>query len=205
MYRVSNIVRSVFVVCAAMLVASCNNDADTILTQQQNGIQTYLKGSHQPKLIPESELSASLEANPPFYTQWGIDLFRYISTYYDEGRDARDEIVWGSSVDIVYTAYIFTSGKPNNSAIYATNDQATLDILRAEGLNTEYEWSTDPYRIVMGDSEVVEGLETALIGCREGDKMEIYMTYEMAYGKQYIGMVPSKSAVVWYVDVVGVE
>ena len=57
----------------------------------------------------------------------------------------------------------------------------------------------------MGDSEVVEGLETALIGCREGDKMEIYMTYEMAYGKQYIGMVPSKSAVVWYVDVVGVE
>lgn len=205
MYRATDILRMLVVLIATHLVVSCNNDSDTVLTQQQNSIQNYLKGSHQPKLIPESELSSSLDANPQFYTQWGIDVFRYISTYYDEGRDQRDVIDWGSRVEIVYTAYLFTSGKPANSAIYATNDPASLDILAAEGLNTEYEWTTDPYVIVLGDTEVIKGLETALIGCREGDSMEIYMTYEMAYGKQYIGLLPSKSAVVWFVSVVNVD
>ena len=192
-------------VVIATCMVSCNNDSDTVLTQQQNAIQNYLKGSHQPKLIPESELSASLDSEPQFYTQWGIDLFRYISTYYDEGRNERDEVVYGSRVKIYYTAYLFTSGKPSNSAMYATNDVASLDILKAEGLNTDYEWTTDPFEIVVGTTSTIKGLETALVGCREGDSIEIYMTYEQAYGKHFIGMVPSKSSVVWFVQVSSVD
>ena len=42
------------------------------------------------------------------------------------------------------------------------------------------------------------------ICCVEGDSVEIYLTYDAAYGKHYVGMVPAKSAVVWYIDIVSV-
>jgi FKBP-type peptidyl-prolyl cis-trans isomerase len=43
------------------------------------------------------------------------------------------------------------------------------------------------------------------VGCREGDSVEIYLTYDEAYGKHYVGMVPAKSAVVWFIDIVDVK
>ena len=39
---------------------------------------------------------------------------------------------------------------------------------------------------------------TSLIGCREGDKVEAYMTLDAAYGDDVVGVVPLQSAVVWY-------
>ena len=51
---------------------------------------------------------------------------------------------------------------------------------------------------------IVSGLETALEGCRKGDSVEIYLTYLEAYGNNYIGKVPSKSSVVWYIDIIDV-
>lgn len=204
MKHLNNIFLCLIVALAAVAFSACKNENDTKLTQQQNGIATYLKGSHQPRLIPESELSSSLEAEPQFYTQWGLDLYRYISTYYAEGRDTKAEVVLGDKLTIRYSAYTFSNRKPSIAELYATNDEAMIEQLRTAGLNTSYEWTTDPYAITLGTTELLEGLETALIGCREGDNVEIYMTYEQAYGKAYIGMVPSKSAVVWYIDILTV-
>jgi FKBP-type peptidyl-prolyl cis-trans isomerase len=45
------------------------------------------------------------------------------------------------------------------------------------------------------------GLRRALVGCREGDTVEIYLTYEAAYGDQIIGVVPKQSALAWYLTV----
>jgi FKBP-type peptidyl-prolyl cis-trans isomerase len=47
----------------------------------------------------------------------------------------------------------------------------------------------------------MSGLNTALDGCREGDKVEIYMTYAEAYGNRYLGKVPSRSSVVWFIEI----
>ena len=55
-----------------------------------------------------------------------------------------------------------------------------------------------------GHTELIEGLETALPGCRKGDKVEIYMTFEQAYGNDYIGLVPNKSAVAWFIEILDV-
>lgn len=205
MKSIRNIISVLVVLCAVLLGVGCNNDTDTVLTAQQNAIEKYLTGSHQPRLIPESDLGESLEENPAFYTRWGLDLYRYIATYYDEGRESRPEVARNSTIEIVYTAYIFKSGSPTVTDMFATNDAESLAKLEEAGLDTEYEWTTDPMEITIGQSQLVDGLETALEGCREGDSVEVYMTFSQGYGNNYIGKVPSKSSLVWFIDIISVK
>lgn len=205
MRYIRNIASIVAVVVVAVISIGCNNDTDTVLTSQQTGIERYLTGSHQPRLIVEDEIGNSLDEYPQFYTRWGQNIYRYISTYYDEGREDKPEVRNGSTIEIIYTAYLFKNGAPTVTDMYATNDAESLETLIAAGLDAEYEWSTEPMRIKIGSSQILKGLETALKGCREGDSVEIYLTYEAAYGKHYLGEVPSKSAVVWFIDIVSVE
>lgn len=188
----------------AMAIVSCSNENDTVLTSQQTSISRYLTSSHQPKLIPEAEIANALDNEPQFYTNWGLDIYRYIATYYAEGRQEKSVVERGSEIAITYKAYIFSGSKPTMANLYATNDAATIAELEAQGLNTTYEWSDEPMTVTLGREEILPGLETALVGCVEGDTVEIYLTYDAAYGKHYVGMVPAKSAVVWYIDIVSV-
>ena len=192
------------VALVATTLLSCSNENDTVLTSQQNSISKYLTSSHQPKLISEADIVNSLEDKPAFYTQWGLDIYRYIATYYDEGRENRATVERGSEIEIVYKAYIFTGSKPSTGNLYATNDATVIAELEAAGLNTSYEWTTDPLLVHFGREEILPALETALEGCKEGDSVEIYLTYDVAYGKNYVGMVPSKSSVVWYIDITSI-
>ena len=205
MNAIKSIITPFVLFAIALLSLSCNNDTDTVLTTQQNAIKNYLTGSHQPRLIDETEIADSLDEEPPFYTHWELDIYRYIATYYDEGRDNRKAIEQGTTFEMKYSAYIFTNGAPTAKDLYATNDEQKIAELQQEGLNTEYEWTTEPMRIRFGHSTIVGGLDTALEGCREGDIIEVYLTYETAYGKHYIGNVPSKSAVAWFIEIVKVE
>ena len=205
MKRLYNVAVLVVVALAAAFVVSCSNENDSVLTNQQSKIASYLTSSHQPRLIPESQVSESLDSEPQFYTQWGLDIYRYIATYYDEGRDEWQEVTSRSTIEIVYTAYVFPNAKPTIANMYATNDPDSIAELEKLGLNTEYEWTTDPMVVTLGKEEILPGLETALVGCREGDSVEIYLTYDEAYGKHYVGMVPAKSAVVWFIDIVDVK
>ena len=205
MKRLYNVAIMVVVTLAAAFVVSCSNENDSVLTNQQSKISSYLTSSHQPRLIPESQVSESLDSEPKFYTQWGLDIYRYIATYYDEGRDEWTEVASTSTIEIVYTAYVFPNAKPTTANMYATNDPDSIAELEKLGLNTEYEWTTDPMVVTLGKEEILPGLETALVGCREGDSVEIYLTYDAAYGKHYVGMVPAKSAVVWFIDIVDVK
>lgn len=205
MKRLYNVAIMVVVALAATIAVSCSNESDAVLTKQQNDISRYLTSSHQPKLVEESEVSAQPNPDPHFYTHWGLNIFRYIATYYDEGREDEPEVTGKSTIEIIYSAYIFTGSKPAASALYATNDETQIAELKNLGLNTEYEWTTEPLRVRMGKDELLDGLETALKGCRKGDSVEVYLTYDKAYGKHYVGSVPAKSSVVWYIDIVEVE
>lgn len=205
MKRFRQITHIVAVVVLAMVMSSCSNESDTVLTSQQNSISKYLTSSHQPKLIAEEDIRTSMDNEPHFYTHWGLDIYRYIATYYDEGRSEKPEVVHNSEIEIIYTAYVFSSGKPSANDMFATNDAESIKALENAGLNTTYEWTTDPMAIKMGAEQIMSGLETALKGCREGDSVEIYLTYDKAYGNNYIGKVPAKSAMVWYIDIVSVK
>lgn len=201
MKHIATIAASIVVSLFAILSAGCSNETDTVLTSQQSSIENYLKGSHQPRLIPESEVSSSLDTQPEYYTQWGLDIYRYISTMYVEGREDMAMAERGDELSITYTAYIFNNGKPSTADMFATNDQASIDQLKELGLNTEYEWSSEPMTIRLGSGDILSSIETALEGCHEGDNVEVYLTFEEAYGKHHVGMVPSKSAQVWYIDI----
>lgn len=203
MFATKRITTIIAMFAIALLSLSCSNDTDTTLTSQQKAIENYLKGSHNPRLIEEINIPDSMDEEPQFYTHWALNVFRYIATYYDEGRESKPIIAKGTTFDIRYTAYTFKSGAPTLNDMFATNDQAKIDELY-RGYDDENVWSTEPMRITLGKQQLVSGLELALEGCREGDKVEVYLTFDAAYGKHYVGMVPSKSAVMWEIEILEV-
>ena len=201
MNRVFKIPIMCVAVLAATLFVSCSNQTDATLTSQQKSIVSYLTGSHQPRLVAESDVGSSFDSEPQFYTQWGLDMFRYISTYYDADRTSKTQIAAGDKISIIYSAYIFTSGRPTTNNLFATNDETLIAELEAQGLDTSYEWTTEPLEVIVGSDDILDSLSTALEGCYEGDSLEVYLTFEAGYGNKYVGMVPGKSAQVWYIDV----
>ena len=58
-------------------------------------------------------------------------------------------------------------------------------------------WSFEPL-VVRMDGDILKGLRLALLGCREGDDVEVYMTYNMAYGDGLFSTIPLQSPVVFY-------
>ena len=205
MKGVRNILRPVVMLASLLSIAlcfvACKNETDTTLNQQQKSIENYLRSSHNPRLVEESEVGDSMSENPPFYTRWDMDIYRYIATYYDGGRDEQPVIEDGTTFDITYSAYIFDGKTPTITGLFATNDAENLKKLQDAGLNTSYEWTSEPMQITLGNGELLGSLEIALEGCREGDEVEIYLTYPEAYGNKYIGKVPSKSAQMWVIKI----
>ena len=187
----------VFMAMCLVVVTACNNDEIDLAENQRNSIVNYLGSLHQPRLIDISEVPNSMEAKPAFYERLDYNTFRYIASYYDEGRDARRAVALGDEVSLTYIACVFTGSKPSLGSVYATNDASVISELSSGGLNAEY-WSTEPLRIKIGQTNIIKGVELSLIGCREGDKVEVYMTYEEAYEDKVVGMVPHKGAVAWH-------
>lgn len=184
-----------FAAMVATLLVGCNND-DKIVESQRTSIERYLTSSHNPRLIAKEDIENSIEFNPPFYEKIGLDLYRYIATYHDDGREERAEVVSGAEVELVYSAYIFKGGKPSVNMVYATNDADMIADLAELGLNVEF-WSDEPLKIKLGTTSIIKGLEKSLLGCREGDVVEAYMTPRVAYDDKGVGVVVRDTPVVW--------
>ena len=187
-----------FVVAASLLFSvACGDEAVDVAETQRNSIVSYLTSSHSPRLINKKDVGQALEKNPPFYEQVEYNTFRYIDDYYNPERESRVQVAEGDKVELTFTAYIFSGSKPAVSAIYLTNDQVQIDALQNTGLNVEY-WKAEPLRVKIGQTNIIKGVEVSLIGCREGDSVEVYMTLDAAYGDDVVGVVPLESSVVWY-------
>ena len=180
---------------AMMTVVGCNDD-DKNVESARTTIERYLTSSHSPRLIPESEVANSIVYNPPFYEKLNQDLYRYIATYYDQGRQQRDQVEWGDQVELRVTAYVFTGSTPNISAVYYTNEQSVIESLAKGGLDTQY-WTTEPMVVKLGETNIIKGVEESLLGCREGDRVEAYMTSKLAYDDKAIGIVKKEASVLW--------
>ena len=185
------------VVAVAMTALVGCNDDQTKVEQQRTSIERYLTSSHSPRLIPKEEVANSIEYNPPFYERLAPDVYRYIATYYAADRDLRAEVEMGDVVELKFTAYEFSGSRPSDSNIYYTNDAEVLAEMEAEGLDTRY-WSAEPLVVKLGETNIIKGVEQSLLGCREADQVEVYMTYEAAYDKQAVGLVVKGTAVAWY-------
>ena len=177
------------------LVVGCNEE-DTVLTSQQEQIVRYLTSSHNPRLIAKEEVPNAMVANPPFYERLNTSTYRYIATYYDAGRNMKRQVAAGDEVELIFEAYEFTGSTPSLNALYYTNNADVIAKLAEEGLNTEF-WSAEPLKVKIGSGDIIKGVAASLIDCHEGDIVEVYMAFDKAYDKHVVGVVPSKSSVVW--------
>lgn len=189
---------------ALLLLAGCSQEEET-LPNQRNSIVSFLTSTHAPQLISEEAVAESPDENPPFYTAKGNTVYRYISNYYDSGRASRAEVKLGSRVSITFRAYVFSMRNITDSDMpYFTNDPELEQALYEAGL-TPGVWKFEPMELTLGQSGIIKGLELALLGCRQGDEVECYMTYNMAYGDTNFATIPRESAVAIFFTVNGVD
>lgn len=190
---------------ALLLLAGCSQEEET-LPNQRNSIVSFLTSTHAPQLISEEAVAESPDENPPFYyTAKGNTVYRYISNYYDSGRASRAEVKSGSRVSITFRAYVFSMRNITDSDMpFFTNDPDLEQALYEAGL-TPGVWKFEPMELTLGQSGIIKGLELALLGCRQGDEVECYMTYNMAYGDTNFATIPRESAVAIFFTVNGVD
>ncbi|MBQ1224353.1 MAG: FKBP-type peptidyl-prolyl cis-trans isomerase [Alistipes sp.] len=182
------------IVMVAVLTLACD-DEGTLLTERDN-IEKFLTSTR--RMVAEENLGSVIEDNPKFYTVFGRYAYRYIDNYYDADRENRAVVEWGDEVVLRFNAYTFTSTEPSNSAPYWSNVPEMIDKLGKHG---DLEWSRDPLAIRLGTTDVIEGVERALVGCREQDSVQVFMTSSLGYGKRLVGSVPKRSSLAWYMKI----
>lgn len=179
------------------LLSSCGEKED-VLPEQQKKFVSYLTKTHVPALLSEKQKNASLDVNPEYYTTAGDSTYRYILDIYNATREQNTLIEYGDSVTLTFRMYVFdfknitTTGEKVDMPYYS-NDVALQQAYIDAGLTPG--WIFEPLRIKLGATQILKGLEFALPGCREHDRVEVYMSYNMAYGGDDFGVVPKESPV----------
>lgn len=203
---------------ALFFSAGCSEEED-VLGKQKSNMVSFLERTHRPQLIPEEDYEEG--SRLPFYTTSGDAVYRYIDQedYFNPDRDNWPVVTENSWATITFTAYVFTNsaitGLPdgglnesNFSRVtmpYYSNDPAFITYFRLAGL-TLGAWDFEPLAVDMRDPGIIKGLRLALLGCREGDRVEAYMTYNMAYGdKTYMYFLPKETPVAIFFSVDKVE
>ena len=109
----------------------------------------------------------------------------------------------GSRVELTFSLYDFTAySTPKPNECLYSNDTTIINRLVEGGLNPRYWVECDLYGVPLrdefgqfvplrqtlqiGGGATLSGLQAALVGCREKDVVELYMTYNQAYGEKLI-------------------
>ena len=164
------------IVIVAMLTLACE-DEGLLLTERDN-IEKFLTSTRQ--MVAEEDIGTVIEENPKFYTAFGRYAYRYIDNYYDADRESRAVVEWGDEVQLRF------------------NVPEMIDKLGKHG---DLSWSRELLVIRLGTTEVIEGVERSLVGCREQDSVQVFMTSSLGYGKRLVGSVPKRSSLAWYMKI----
>ena len=197
--------RLLIIWCLALPVLfwGCSQEED-ILPEQRQRIVSYLEQTHSPTLIPDTSLEEGSQL--PYYTVSGSTVYRYITNIYDPDRANRPEVGPSSTAVITFRAYVFTYSNITDSTFpFWSNDPLLESAYEELGLTVaDGVWTFEPLVLQM-DGDILKGLRLALLGCREGDDVEVYMTYNMAYGDGLFSTIPLQSPVAWFFTVDAVE
>ncbi|WP_300868994.1 FKBP-type peptidyl-prolyl cis-trans isomerase [uncultured Alistipes sp.] len=193
---------------ACVWCGGCDGGED-VLPGQQSDYAKYLASTHVPRLLSEEEARESLDRDPAFYTAYEQCVFRYIRNFYDPERPQRAEAEAGDVVELTLSMYAFEFA--NLTYFPERNAEGELETTKLSmpffSNNAEFEqafyaagltpgvWSFEPLKVELGRTPIIKGLELALPGVRERDTVEIYMTYNMAYGGKPFGLLPKQSPV----------
>ncbi len=186
----------------SVLLCGCSEKEDT-LTQQRDKLVSYLTTTHAPKLVEQSQVGADEQL--PYYTALGNTVYRYVVGAYDPDRPNRAEVTASSKVTITFRAYLFNFANITDDTFpFFSNDPLLKQAYINSGLDPEF-WKFEPMTVDMRGGDILKGLRLALLGCRAGDEVESYMTYNMAYDDRFFGILPRQSAVAWFFTIDKVE
>ncbi len=201
--------RHILLLAAALLLsAACSKDED-VLPDQQRRMESYLTTTHTPRLVPEEEVEEGTEQ--PYYTRLGNTVYRYVEGAYNPDRPSRREVTETSVVTIVFRAYEFAFANivTDGSRItlpFFTNDPELEELFYSESVGlTPGVWKFEPLTIDLRTDNILKGLRLALVGCRERDRVEAYMTFNMAYGDDYFNILDKEAPVAIFFTVQQVE
>lgn len=180
----------------SLLFVGC--DHEDLLLSERDKIEKYLTSSRG--MVAEADLGSVIEDNPAFYSVFGRYAYRHIVNYYDAGRENLAEVKMGDELELRFNAYTFTGSEPSLSALYWSNVEEQILKLQQQS-DSKLEWSIEPLKVTLGETDMIEGLELALEGCREKDSVQVYMTSNLAYGRKNLGSVPKNSMVAWYMKI----
>ena len=185
-----------------LLLWSCKED-DDVLPNQQQRIVSFLTSGHSPRLVAAEDLEE--DSQLAFYTVAGNSVYRYIESWYNPERANWPEVTATSKITITFRAYVFNFTAITDSTMpYFSNDPLLEQAYYEAGL-TPGAWSFEPMALDMSSSDIINGLRLALLGCRRGDTVEAYMTYNMAYGDDKFGIIPLESPIAVFFTVDSVE
>ena len=173
-------------------------EKEDLLLSERDKIEKYLTSSRN--MVVESEVGNVIQDNPPFYNVFDRYAYRHIVNYYEGGRNEKPVVEWGDKIEIRFNAYTFTGSEPSQSAIYWSNIPEVITALSQKTEGT-LDWPTEPLTIELGKTEMLEGLEYTLPGCHEADSVQVYMTSNLAYGKNLVGVVGKNSMIAWYMKI----
>ncbi len=193
------------IVAFSAILCGCSATEDDNLDQRDD-IISYLESSHSPKLISQSEVASSLDDEPAFYTTTGLTTFRYIEDFYNVERESKTTIKKGSKIEITMSLYDFTDmTTPSTSTILFSNDPDQIENLKLLSEWFTGEWSTDPMALTVGAGSLFGGVETLLVGCKEGDVLEFYMTFNETYGTSLIGVATEQAPLALFCEILTVN
>lgn len=205
--RAISLVVGASLVLVGVSLLSCSNE-DEYNTDQRESIVTFLEGSHTPTLISYEDVLTSVEQDPEFYTEFVNSSYRYIRDYYSSSRDSKSTVTSKSTITITFWIYDFSSySQPNELTTMPlyTNDSTLESALEDSGLNTTH-WDFEPYTVKLSSEDsIIIGAREALIGCKEEDFVEIYMTYNTAYDNTLIGTVEEYTPIAMFCQIDKVE
>lgn len=97
----------------------------------------------------------------------------------------------GDRVIFNVEAYTFSSSPASKP--YYTNKRALAETISSE-LDLTY-WNFEPFRVKLGEGEILKPLDEALVGSIPGDSLAVFLTSSIAYGSEGMGTVPKDTAV----------
>lgn len=198
------------ILVSLLAFAGCSEEED-ILPDQRQKIVTYLTSTHNPRLVAQADLEVG--SNQEFYAALGSTVYRYLPQYYNPDRANWRLVTETSVVTITFRAFVFNyTNLPTGGSYvsgdplpYYTNDPLLEPIFNSIEYFDPAQWLFMPLTIDMRSGDILKGLRLALLGCRQGDTVEAYMTYNMAYGDKHFGIIPKESPIAYFFTINSVE
>ena len=118
------------------------------------------------------------------YDSFTYNLYQYIGTINPDIEVYRNDKITVKEVLEKKPSHIILSPGPG----FPIDAGICVDLIKKAG-------DIPILGVCLGHQAIGEGVELSLPGCREKDTVEVYMTYNMAYGDALINFIPEQSPI----------